>query len=282
MEVVLRPSSDFFLQDVVFPALELGVVEAAPALEHLLQAVSDRETQVLLELVLENNPRDSFYAMRDERWNAALYRLLFHEWVSDTDGWVAQAPFAGFASPWEEGFHVGLMLEDTVYPYADDNRADLYRRAFWAQPKKVHGLASFLCGVWDPLPSFPPDQVLTHDGHGQFSPKEGWVRAEWSWRPTLTVNQWAAKLPSALNGLLAREAKRLAPVELPERHEILDYWLGRIEQPPLLAVSFSGLGPRASAWIRDVGQMAQLIRNAAADLRGLTVVLADQRRNREP
>ena len=38
MEVVLRPTNDLFLQEVVFPAFELGVVDSAPAIDHLLQA----------------------------------------------------------------------------------------------------------------------------------------------------------------------------------------------------------------------------------------------------
>jgi hypothetical protein len=89
----------------------------------------------------------------------------------------------------------------------------------------------------------------------------------------LTVNRWAAKLPSALSRLLEREVRRLAPVSPPERHEILDYWLGRVLDPPLLAVSFSGLGPRASDWIREIGQLARLVRNTAAAQQGLTAVL---------
>ena len=281
MEVVLRPTNDLFLQEVVFPAFELGVIDSGPAIDHLLQHLNDEETRVLLELVQDNNPGESFFGLHDERWNQALYRLLFHEWFRDSDGWMVMQQYAGFAGPWEETFHLGLMLEDPDYPYSDDHRADLYRRAFWGQPRKHHGLAALLCGVWDPVPRFPPDQVLTVDGHGVYSPKEGVARADWAWRPMLTVNKWAAKLPSALGRLLEREVKRLAPVNPPERHEILDYWLGRIEQPPLLAVSFSGLGPRAVEWIREVGQIAQLIRTAAAEQRGLTAVLGPQARGRD-
>jgi hypothetical protein len=281
MEVVLRPTNDLFLQEVVFPAFELGVVDSAPAIDHLLAHLNDEETRVLLELVQDNNAGDSFFGLADERWNQALYRLLFHEWFRDSDGWMVMQQYTGFAGPWEETFHLGLMLEDPDYPYADDHRADLYRRAFWGQPRKHHGLAALLCGVWDPIPRFPPDQVLTVDGHGVYSPSEGVARADWSWRPMLTVNKWAAKLPSALSRLLEREVKRLAPVNPPERHEILDYWLGRVEQPPILAVSFSGLGPRAVEWIREVGQIAQLIRTAAAEQRGLTAVLGTQARGRD-
>ncbi|MFO0597332.1 MAG: hypothetical protein U0228_18635 [Myxococcaceae bacterium] len=281
MEVVLRPTNDLFLREVVYPAFELGVLDSAPAIEHLLSHIQDEDTRVLLELVMDNNAGESFFGLNDERWNTALYRLLFHEWFRDTGGWTLMQMYQGFAGPWEESFHLALMLEDPDYPYADDNRADLYRRAFWGQPKKMFGLSTLLCGVWDPIPNFPPDQVLTVEGHGVFSPQQGIARADWAWRPMLTVNKWAAKLPSSLSRLLEREVKRLAPVNPPERHEILDYWLGRIEEPPILAVSFSGLGPRSSDWIREVGQLAQLIRSAAAAQHGLTAVLGTQARGRD-
>ncbi|PZR13523.1 MAG: hypothetical protein DI536_12245 [Archangium gephyra] len=281
MEVVLRPINDLFLQEVVFPAFELGVVDAAPALEHLLHHLNDEDTRVLLELVLDNNGHQSFFGLSDERWNQALYRLLFHEWFRDSEGWLVTQAYPGFAGPWEETFHLALMLDDPGYPYADEEKADQHRRNFWGQPQKQHGLATLLCGVWDPIPRFPPDQVLTVDGHGVYSPQQGIARADWSWRPMMTVNRWAAKLPSALSRLLEREVKRLAPVSAPEKHEILDYWLGRVEQPPILAVSFSGLGPRASDWIRDIGHLARLIRQAAAQQQGVTAVLGMAGRGRD-
>ncbi len=281
MEVVLRPINDLFLQEVVFPAFELGVVDAAPGIEHLLHHLVDEETRVLLELVLDNNGHQSFFGMSDERWNQAIYRLLFHEWFRDSDGWLVTQAYQGFAGPWEESFHLSLMLEDLDYPYADENRASDYRRAFWGQPKKQFGLSTLLCGAWDPVPRFPPDQVLTVEGHGVYAPQQGLARADWSWRPMIAVNRWAAKLPSALSRLLEREVKRLAPVNPPERHEILDYWLGRVPQPPILAVSFSGLGPRAMDWIRDIGQLAHLMRSAAAQQQGVTAVLGQASRGRD-
>lgn len=276
MEVVLRPANDHFLQEVVFPAFELGVLDCGPALEHLLRHLNDEATRVLLELVLDNSAGESFFSMTDTRWSQALYRLLFFDWFADSEGWAVTQQHPGFAGPWEETFHLGLMLEEPLYPYADEARADLYRRAFWNQPKKQLGLSSLLCGAWDSVPTFPPDQVLTVKGHGVYSPHAGIARADWSWRPMLTVNKWAAKLPSALSRLLDHEVKRLHPVNPPERHEILDYWLGRVEQPPILAVSFSGLGPRSMDWIREIGQLAQLIRTAAAQQQGLTAVLGSQ------
>ncbi len=281
MEVVLRPINDHFLQEVVFPAFELGVIDSGPAIEHLLKHLNDESTRVLLELLLDNTAGESFFSLTDDRWSQALYRLLFHEWFRDSEGWAVTQQYLGFAGPWEETFHLALMLEEPDYPYADEGRADLSRRAFWGQPKKQYGLSSLLCGSWDPVPRFPPDQVLTVVGHGIFSPQTGTVRADWAWRPMLTVNKWAAKLPSALSRLLDREVKRLHPVDPPERHEILDYWLGRVDQPPILAVSFSGLGPRASDWIREIGQLAQLIRTAAAKQQGVTAVLGSQGKGRD-
>jgi hypothetical protein len=281
MEVVLRPSNDRFLAEVVFPAFQLGVVEAAPALEHLLNFVADADTRVLLELVLDNSARDSFFGMEDDRWNQALYRLLFFEWQADHDGWYCSTPQVGFAGPWEETFHLALMLDDATYPYSDDAQAAEYRRNFWNAPKKDHGLATLLCGVWDPVPKFPPDQVLTVEGHGQYSPQHGIARADWSWRSTLITNRWAAKLPGVLSRLLEREVQRLKPVTPPEKFEILEYWLGRVPAPPVLAVSFSGLGPRAMDWIRDIGQLARVIRLAAAQQQGLTAVLGMPTRGRD-
>lgn len=281
MEVVLRPSNDLFLTEVVFPAFQLGVMDATPALEHLIQRISDHDTRVLLELVLDNCSRDTFFGLDDPRWNQALYRLLFFEWSTEDEGWSCTAPALGFAGPWEETFHLALMLEDPTYPYADDAKASDYRRAFWDTPKKDHGLATLMCGVWDPVPRFPPDQVLTVEGHGQYSPQHGLARADWSWRSTITVNRWAAKLPGVLSRLLEREVQRLRPVTPPEKHEILEYWLGRVPEPPVLAVSFSGLGPRASDWIRDIGQLARVLRLAAAQQQGLTAVLGVPNRGRD-
>jgi hypothetical protein len=90
----------------------------------------------------------------------------------------------------------------------------------------------------------------------------------------LTVNQWAARMPSGLNRLLDREVKRLHPIEPPERFEVLDFWLGRSAHPPTLAVTFSGLGPRSHEWIQELGSMGTVIRDAAAQQLGLTAVIS--------
>lgn len=90
----------------------------------------------------------------------------------------------------------------------------------------------------------------------------------------IAVSEWAARMPSALNRLLDREQKRLRPISAPEKHEVLDFWLGRTKEPPLLAVSFSGLGPRANEWIREIGAIAHVVRNAADAQQGLTAVIS--------
>jgi hypothetical protein len=281
MEVVLRPVNDLFLREVVFPAFELGVIETGPAIEHLLRHLNDEETRVMLELVLEHAETPSFFGLTDDRWSQAVYRMLFYEWVKDSDGWMMAQAYPGYAGPWEESFHLSLMLEDPTYPYATDEQADLYRRAFWGQPKKTYGLSTLLCGAWDPVPAFPPDQVLTIQGNGIYSPQTGIARADWAWRPMQTVAQWAARLPGTLSSLLAREARRLHPVVAPEKHEVLDYWLGHTAEPPILAVSFSGLGPRAHEWIREIGTLAHLLREAAAQQQGLTAVISRKGRGVE-
>lgn len=274
MDVVLRPTNDQFLREVVFPAFELSVLDMTPAVEHLLRFVNDEATRVLLELVLEDADDRTFFSLTDQRWNEVVYRLMFFEWNRDTDGWTLGSQYFGYAGPWEETFHVSLMLEDPLYPYDEARPAEKYRRTFWNQPKRRHGLATLLCGTWDPMPTFPPDQVLTAEGNGVFSPSAHIARADWSWRPMMMVNAWAARLPSALNALLDRELRRLKPVAMPEKHELLDFWLGRTKEPPVLAVAFSGLGPRASEWIREVGSLAQLVRSAADDHQGLTAVIS--------
>jgi hypothetical protein len=59
-------------------------------------------------------------------------------------------------------------------------------------------------------------------------------------------------------------------VSLRESDELLAYWTGELPDPPALSVAFSGLGPTASAWVREVGELSRLIRNATAARHGLT------------
>lgn len=273
MEVVLRPVNDHFLREVVFPAFKLGVLDAAPAIEHLLRHLNDEQTRVGLDLLLENGVEGSFFGLTDERWTEACYRLLFVEWLRDSEGWSIVSEYNAFAGDWEHTLHLALMLEDPKYPYAEPS-ARAYREAFFDKPRHQHGLAAMICGVWDPVPDFPPDQILTTQGHGDYQPTAGIARADWSWRPIHSINQWAAQLPNLLSRLLQREATRLKPVVAPEKHEVLDYWLGRIDDPPVLAVNFSGLGPTAHTWIKEIGTLAHLIRSVAAQEQGLTAVIS--------
>jgi hypothetical protein len=278
MEVVLRPINDHFLREVLFPAFELGVVDAVPAIEHLFRHVTDEGTRVLLELMLEHLAEGSFFGLTDERWSEAVYRLLFHEWYRGSEGWSIARQYPAYAGPWEETFHLALMLENQQYPYAEAEKADAFRRAFWTRPQHEFGLATLLTGTWDPLPSFPPDQVLTAQGNGLYNPEAGVVRADWAWRPIVTVRKWAAQLPIALNSLIEREVRRLRPVTAPEKQEVLDYWMGRTKEPPVLAVSFSGLGTRTQEWIREIGALASIVRVAATAQQGLTAVLSRKRK----
>src|SRR5258706_6046002 len=88
MEVVLRPVNDAFLKEVVFPALEMGVVDATPAIEHLLHFINDEHTRVQLEILLEKGVEGGFFGLEDEKWSSAVYRMLFHEWMKDGSGWL--------------------------------------------------------------------------------------------------------------------------------------------------------------------------------------------------
>lgn len=275
MEVVFRPVNDAFLRDVVFPALERGVVDAIPGVQHLIANLDDDHTRGTLELMLERGVEGSFFGLEDERWSAAIYKLLFNEWQRGPAGWaLAGEQLVAYAGDWENTLHLALMLEEPGYPYHDDQRAKEYRQSFAESPFAEQGLATLTCGLWNPVPAFPPDQILTDQGRGDFRPEEGIARADWSWRPLQVVNKWAAQLPNQLSRLLEREAKRLKPVEAPEKHDVLQYWLGRIDEPPVLAVNFSGLGPRSNEWIRELGQLARMIRKVAEQQRGLTAVIS--------
>jgi hypothetical protein len=274
MDVVLRPANDKFLLQVVFPALELGIVDAVPAIEHLIQHVGDETIRINLEILLDNGVDGSFFGLENDKWSTAVYQLLFNAWRPDKDGWKPAPEQIAYAGDWEDTLHLSLMLEDEAYPYFDDEGAKRYRQTVATSSfASESGLASLTCGFWDPLPSFPPDQILTVQGQGDYRPKQGVVRADWSWRPVHIVNQWAAQLPNMLSRLLEREARRLKPVEAPEKHDVLQYWLGRIEKPPVLAVTFSGLGPKAHEWIRELGQLARMVRQVAAQQQGLTAVI---------
>lgn len=271
MDVVIRPANDVFLRQVVFPAFELSATAPHVAVEHLLHYLDDEPTRISLELLFDQTHLT--LGANNQRWNDLVYRLLFFDWLGDAEGWTCGGAFSGYAAQWEESFHVALMLEDPDYQYAVPGQADHQRRAFWARPQEDLGLAALMCGVWDPPPAFTPSAVFSAAETTAQSMSAGNHRADWAWRPMTTVNRWAARLPGALNRLLAREVKRLHPIDPPERFELIDYWLGRNPEPPVLAVSFSGLGPWAHRWLLEVGQLAHLLRDAASAQQGLTAVM---------
>jgi hypothetical protein len=84
------------------------------------------------------------------------------------------------------------------------------------------------------------------------------------------VKSWERRLDDQLKNLLGRERSRLGPVSLRESDELLAYWTGQLHDVPALSVAFSGLGPTAAEWVREVGEMSRLIRNATAAGHGLT------------
>lgn len=273
MEVVLRPANDVFLAQVVFPAFEVGVRSAAPALEDLHGHLDDDETKVALELLLEQG-EPTLFGLDTLHWHRVVGALLFHGWRRTPRGWAKGEPTFGYAGDFSETLHLALMLEAPDYPYFDVEKSRAYRETFFERTPQRDGLAAMLCGLWLPVPPFPPDQVLTVVGRGEYQPSTGLARADWSHRSLQVVNQWAARLPAALSRLLAREEQRLKPVEVPEKHEVLQYWLGRQLNPPPLPVTFSGLGPKGTVWLRELGTLARLLRETAASAQGLTSVLS--------
>src|SRR3954462_6140580 len=166
MDVVIRPVNDGFLQRVVFPAFEAGVLDANSGIELLLDQVKDPPTRVSLEILAESGLEGSFFGLDSERWVDAVYRLIFLEWVEKQDGWHVASEYVGFAGDWQETLHLALMLEHPRYPYWDAKEAAAVREACLDAPYADLGLAALLCGLWDPFPSFPPDQVISTVGRG--------------------------------------------------------------------------------------------------------------------
>ncbi len=89
----------------------------------------------------------------------------------------------------------------------------------------------------------------------------------------------AGRLPTLFDRLLRREAARL-PVEIPEVPEISAYWAGKVAEPPLLTVAFSGLGRQSAGWVRELGDLSAVIRAAARGRMGLTALATGRRTDR--
>lgn len=273
MDIVLRPVNDAFLEKILFPVFEMGMVNAKVALERLRAMLDDDHTRLLLDIILERGEDAALFPLQTEKWLEVCYRLVFSEWKEGPHGYRLSSEYTGYAASWDETLHLALMLEHPRYPYWDEEESTLLREACVAAPEAELGLAALVAGLWDPCPRFAPDQVLATTGRGQYKASDDLAIADWSYRPASTVSLWARQLPTKLGRLLKREEQRLKPLEMPEAKEILDYWTGRTHEPPLLTVAFSGLGARASHWVRDLGALARQLRAAAAHEQGLSSIV---------
>lgn len=269
MNVILRPVNDRFLEEVAFPAFSLGVVDAGAGLARLLQGMADSRTQWLVEHVLERTVGGSFFGLDDDDWLEALHRVLFAEWQETPEGWAVATEHAGYAGKYEHALHAALMLQEPTYPYWDPRVAEAFQ-ADWLGRVIRSGLVALVAGIWDPFPTFPPDQVLVTLGRSLYRPSDNAAVADWSYRSSYAVKAWGRKLQEQVVRLAERERRRLGKVEIPEVQELLAYWLGTLPAPPTLTVAFSGLGADAQAWVREVGQLAQQMREAAEKGFGLT------------
>ncbi|HXX30494.1 MAG TPA: hypothetical protein VEJ89_07235 [Myxococcaceae bacterium] len=272
MNVIIRPVNDRFLEEVAFPAFSLGVVDAGAGLARLLQGVADLRTRWLVERVLERTVGGSFFGLDDDDWLEALHRVLFAEWQLVDEGWTLVAEHPGYAGNYGHALHAALMLQEPAYPYWDRAAAETFQND-WLGRVIRSGLVALVAGIWDPFPAFPPDQVLVTVGQSTYRPVDNAAVADWSFRSSHAVSAWGRRLPEQVQALAAREQRRLGKVEIPEAHELVGHWLGRIHDPPALTVAFSGLGADAQAWVREVGQLARQIREASQKGFGLTTLL---------
>jgi hypothetical protein len=269
VNLVIRPVHDIFLEEVVFPAFALGVVDAGSGLAKLLESVADERVAWLLGRVLDRTVGGSFFGLVDDEWLELMHVLLFSEWERRPDGWHVAREHAGYAANYELALHVALMLQDPSYPYADGRAAEEFRDE-WLGKVIRSGPVALVAGIWDPFPTFPPDQVLVTVGRSTYAPAENLAIADWSYRPSHAVQSWARRLDEQLRSLLGRERARLGPLSLRESDELLAYWSGKLPEAPALSVAFSGLGPTAGGWVREVGELSRLVRSAASAGQGLT------------
>ena len=269
MNLVIRPVHDVFLEEVTFPAFALGVVDAASGLSKLLDSVADERVAWLLGRVLDRTVGGSFFGLVDDEWLELVHVLLFSEWERRADGWHVAREHAGYAADYELALHVTLMLQDPSYPYDDVTAAQRFRDE-WLGRVIRSGPVALVAGIWDPFPSFPPDQVLVTVGRSTYAPPENLAIADWSYRPSHAVQSWARRIDEQLRTLLGRERARLGALSVREADELLAYWKGQAPEAPALSVVFSGLGPTSAGWVREVGELSRLIRSASDAGRGLT------------
>lgn len=275
MDVVIRPVGDRFLKEVAYPAFEVGMVDATAGLEQLLTQIKDPHTATQMEILLDRGVDGSFFSLNASQWLDVVYRLLFWEWKKLPDGgWIMGKEYTAYAGSLENTLHLTLMLEEPRYPYDVPVKARELRTLFIENPEPHFGLASLVSGSWHPVPAFAPDQVVSITGRGMYAPQDEIAYADWTHRQAATLKVWKAQLATKLQRLIEREEQRLHPVEIPEKEEILQFWNGNIKEPPMLAVCFSGMGPTAHGWIREIGALAQLVRDAASHDQGLTAIIS--------
>ncbi|MCE9672378.1 hypothetical protein LY474_31685 [Myxococcus stipitatus] len=273
MDVVLRPINDRFFHEQVLPFLTRAMGDASGALETLMEGLGDGQARMLCERMLATAVPGGLNAVDADPWADLVDRLAFLLWTEGPAGWEVSRAHAGYADAWDEALHLALMLEEPNYPYWDSREAREVRDGFRLRPLPDMGLASLLAGYWDPFPEFPPDRVFVTQGRGEYFPAMSFAFADWAWRPARAVAHWQVNLPRKLERLLAREQARMKLPALPEKDEVLGYWLGKLPQPPPLTVAFSGLGPRAANWIRELGALTGHIREAALAKQGLAALV---------
>ncbi|MBZ4397726.1 hypothetical protein [Myxococcus sp. AS-1-15] len=273
MDVVLRPINDAFFHEQVLPFLTRAMGDASGALESLLEQLGDGQSRMLCERMLATSVPGGLGSVDADPWADLVDRLAFQPWRTGPMGWEVDPRHAGYADAWDEALHLALMLEEAHYPYWDNRTSREVRDGFRLRPLADVGLASLLAGQWDPFPEFPPDRVFVTQGRGEYFPNERFAFADWAWRPARAVAHWQVNLPRKLERLLTREQERMKLPSLPERDEVLAYWLGKQAQPPPLTVAFSGLGPRAANWIRELGALTGHIRQAALAKQGLAALV---------
>lgn len=270
MDVVLRAVDPVFLEQVAFAAFKLAADDRSGALQFLHQRLHDEPLRQQVELLLEST---SFEDVEQDRFQALVYDLLFSDWQQTPSGWVRTSHQEPWAADLELTTHLAMMLTDPLYPYWDAQEAARQREQVTAPPWLDRGLAAFINGIWDGVPAFAPGEWLTTRGTNIVSAADKLAVADWSFRPARTVRAWNDKLPQLLRALIAREVQRLNPIDVPEAEEVVGYWLGIWTQPPPLVVAFTGLGPTASGWVREIAALAAQIRRAAERGHALTSII---------
>lgn len=273
MELVLRPVHDDFLQQRVLPFLSRAMHDAPGALGELLGHLEDESVHLLCEQVLSSAMPGGLRGVEPEPWAELVDRLVFPQWGQGPQGWRVVGQRAGYAGGWAEALHLALMVEEADYPYWDEREVQARCERWRLRPPAGAGLASLVAGLWEPVPDFPPAEVFTTQGRGEYHPELDYAFADWAWRPSRTVQHWQAHLRRKLERLLAREQARLQLPSLPERDEVLAYWCGQVGQPPPLTVAFSGLGRRSPYWVTELGVLTAQVREATLERAALVALV---------